>query len=246
MYPIEEASSNSPQARPTLILSSLVRFGEFEPRPTSLYIKYGLVSPAEATSAPRHKVGFRTVDTCPVLQSAPETRHMKTRRFLFHHSSPSRYRLQLWGFDSSSSSYPKFYQFLRRSKSHGNLPAIDVRSEAGPLFSDLGHHRLLRFWEALKKAGFAMKKQMLDDRRFPNLHLNLQCRVKEKCSTKHWFLTENINCLEELIGRLRHLHENVGIIANHVTAIQAGLDSWQAKQINRNLFYLYQSSPEVI
>lgn len=71
-------------------------------------------------------------------------------------------------------------------------------------------------------------------------------RVKEKCSTKHWFLTENINCLEELIGRLRHLHENVGIIANHVTAIQAGLDSWQAKQINRNLFYLYQSSPEVI
>ncbi|CAF2084185.1 unnamed protein product, partial [Brassica rapa] len=23
----------------------------------------------------------------------------------------SRYRLQLWGFDSSSSSYPKFYQF---------------------------------------------------------------------------------------------------------------------------------------
>ncbi|KAF3506196.1 hypothetical protein F2Q69_00009364 [Brassica cretica] len=55
-------------------------------------------------------------------------------------------------------------------------------------------------------------------------------RVKEKCSTKHWFLAENINCLEELIGRLRRLEENVGIIANHVTAIQAGLDSWQAKQ----------------
>lgn len=96
-----------------------------------------------------------------------------------------------------------------------------------------------------------MKKQMLDDRRFPKMHLNLQRllqviahgeqvfpRVKEKCSTKQWFASEDINSLEELIGRLRRLKENVGFIANRVTAIQAGLDSWQAEQINRKLYYL--------
>ncbi|EOA32939.1 hypothetical protein CARUB_v10016267mg [Capsella rubella] len=103
----------------------------------------------------------------------------------------------------------------------------------------------------MDRGGFAMKKQMLNDRRFPKLHLNLQRllqviahgeqvfpRVKEKCSTKPWFLAEDINSLEELIGRLRRLKENVGFIANRVTAIQAGLDSWQAEQINRKLYYL--------
>lgn len=63
-------------------------------------------------------------------------------------------------------------------------------------------------------------------------------RVKEKCSSKHWFASEDINSLEELIGRLRRLKESVGFIANRVTAIQAGLDSWQAEQINRKLYYL--------
>ncbi|CAA0357259.1 unnamed protein product [Arabidopsis thaliana] len=103
----------------------------------------------------------------------------------------------------------------------------------------------------MDRGGFAMKKKMLDDRRFPKLHLNLQRllqviahgeqvfpRVKEKCSTKPWFLAEDIHSLEELIGRLRRLKENVGFIANRVTAIQAGLDSWQAEQINRKLYYL--------
>ncbi|XP_010532957.1 PREDICTED: uncharacterized protein LOC104808837 [Tarenaya hassleriana] len=103
----------------------------------------------------------------------------------------------------------------------------------------------------MDRGGFALKKQMLDDRRFPKMHLNLQRllqviahgeqvfpRVKEKCSTKPWFLAEDINSLEELIGRLRRLKENVGFIANRVTAIQAGLDSWQAEQINRKLYYL--------
>ncbi|KAJ7968338.1 Zinc transport protein ZntB [Quillaja saponaria] len=103
----------------------------------------------------------------------------------------------------------------------------------------------------LDKGGFALKKQMLDDRRFPKIHVNLQRllqmiahgeqvfpRVKEKCSSKHWFASEDINSLEELIGRLRRLKENVGFIANRVTAIQAGLDSWQAEQINRKLYYL--------
>jgi Mg2+ and Co2+ transporter CorA len=63
-------------------------------------------------------------------------------------------------------------------------------------------------------------------------------RVKEKCSSKKWFSSEDINSLEELIGRLRRLKENVGFISNRVTAIQAGLDSWQAEQINKKLYYL--------
>ncbi|XP_042496277.1 zinc transport protein ZntB-like [Macadamia integrifolia] len=101
------------------------------------------------------------------------------------------------------------------------------------------------------KGGFSLKKQMLDDRRFPKMHLNLQRllqviaygeqvfpRVREKCSTKSWFGSEDIVSLEEMIGRLRRLKENVGFIANRVTAIQAGLDSWQAEQINKKLYYL--------
>ncbi|CAL1389885.1 unnamed protein product [Linum trigynum] len=98
---------------------------------------------------------------------------------------------------------------------------------------------------------FALNKQMLDDRRFPKMHLNLQQllqviahgeqvlpRVKEKCSTKGWFASKDINSSEELIGRLRTLKENVGFIANRVMVIQAGLDSWQSEQINRKLYYL--------
>ncbi|XP_062021823.1 uncharacterized protein LOC133738323 [Rosa rugosa] len=103
----------------------------------------------------------------------------------------------------------------------------------------------------MDKGGFALKKQMLDDRRFPKMHLNLQRllqviahgeqvfpRVKEKCSSKQWFSSEDVNSLEELTGRLRRLKDNVGFIANRVTAIQAGLDSWQAEQINKKLYYL--------
>ncbi|XP_042009338.1 zinc transport protein ZntB-like [Salvia splendens] len=103
----------------------------------------------------------------------------------------------------------------------------------------------------MDRGGFAMKKQMLDSRRFPKMNLDLQRllqviahgeqvfpRVKEKCSSKEWFSSENINALEELIGRIRRLKENVGFIANRVTAIQAGLDSWQSEQINRKLYYL--------
>lgn len=103
----------------------------------------------------------------------------------------------------------------------------------------------------LDKGGFALKKQMMDDRRFPKMHINLQRllqviahgeqvfpRVKEKCATKSWFANEDVVSLEELFGRLRRLKDNVGFIANRVTAIQAGLDSWQAEQINRKLYYL--------
>ncbi|XP_022149279.1 uncharacterized protein LOC111017737 isoform X2 [Momordica charantia] len=103
----------------------------------------------------------------------------------------------------------------------------------------------------MDKGGFALKKQMLDDRRFPKMNLNLQRllqviahgeqvfpRVREKCSSKQWFASEDISSLEELVGRLRRLKENVGFLANRVTAIQAGLDSWQAEQINKKLYYL--------
>ncbi|PIA51919.1 hypothetical protein AQUCO_01000053v1 [Aquilegia coerulea] len=103
----------------------------------------------------------------------------------------------------------------------------------------------------LDKGGFALKKQMMDDRRFPKMHINLQRllqviahgeqvfpRVKEKCATKSWFANEDIVALEELIGRVRRLKENVGFIATRVTAIQTGLDSWQAEQINKKLYYL--------
>ncbi|XP_071716111.1 uncharacterized protein [Rutidosis leptorrhynchoides] len=103
----------------------------------------------------------------------------------------------------------------------------------------------------MDKGGFSLKKQLLDDRRFPKMHLDLQRllqvithgeqvfpRVKEKCASKEWFASEDINSLEELIGRLRRLKDNVGFISNRVTAVQAGLDSWQAEQINRKLYYL--------
>ncbi|XP_009769459.1 uncharacterized protein [Nicotiana sylvestris] len=103
----------------------------------------------------------------------------------------------------------------------------------------------------LEKGGFALKQQMLDDRRFPKVHLDSQRllqviaygeqvipRVKEKCSSKDWFSSDDINILEEIIGQLRSLKENIGFIANRVTGIQTGLESWQADQITRKLYYL--------
>ncbi|KAG5592085.1 hypothetical protein H5410_042599 [Solanum commersonii] len=121
-----------------------------------------------------------------------------------------------------------------------------------PFLTSMGSGRRTKVDE---RGGFALKKQLLDDRRFPKMHLDLQRllqviahgeqvfpRVKEKCSSKGWFASDDINSLEELIGRLRRLKENVGFIANRVTAIQAGLDSWQSEQINKN-FTIFPSSP---
>lgn len=103
----------------------------------------------------------------------------------------------------------------------------------------------------LDRGGFASKQQMLDDKKFPKMHLDLQRllqviahseqvfpRVKEKCSSKDWFTYEDINALEELIALIRRLKENVTFISNRVTALQAGLDSWQSEQINRKLYCL--------
>lgn len=63
-------------------------------------------------------------------------------------------------------------------------------------------------------------------------------RVKEKCGSKDWFTYEDIIALEELIALIRSLKENVRFIANRVSALQAGLDSWQSEQINKKLYYL--------
>lgn len=103
----------------------------------------------------------------------------------------------------------------------------------------------------LDKGDSIFKKKMLDDKRFSKMHLNLQrllqvvsyCeqvfpRVKEKCASKSWFSSEDIVSLEELIGRLRRIKENLGFLVNRVMAVQAGLDSWQSEQINRRLYYL--------
>jgi len=62
--------------------------------------------------------------------------------------------------------------------------------------------------------------------------------VKEKCASKSWFATGDIAALEDLIGRLRRLKENLGFITNRVTTLQASLDSWQSEQINKSLYYL--------
>lgn len=103
----------------------------------------------------------------------------------------------------------------------------------------------------LDRGDYDLKKNMLADRRFSKMNLDLQRllqviangeqvfpSVKEKCSSKDWFASEDINGLEEQIGRLRRLKESVGFLANRVTTIQAGLDSWQSEQINRKLYYL--------
>ena len=63
-------------------------------------------------------------------------------------------------------------------------------------------------------------------------------RVKERCASKSWFATGDIAALEDLIGRLRRLKENLGFITNRVTTLQASLDSWQSEQINKSLYYL--------
>ncbi|KAL3700289.1 hypothetical protein R1sor_018311 [Riccia sorocarpa] len=103
----------------------------------------------------------------------------------------------------------------------------------------------------LDTGGYLVKKEMLDDRRFPKMHLDLQRllqviahgeqvfpRMKDKCAGKKWCTAEDIVELDVLVVRLRKLKENVGFIASRITAIQAGLDSWQAEQINRKLYYL--------
>lgn len=103
----------------------------------------------------------------------------------------------------------------------------------------------------LDKGGHFMRKLLLDGRRFPKMHLDLQRllqvvshgeqvfpRVKERCASKSWFATGDITALEDLIGRLRRLKENLGFITNRVATLQASLDSWQSEQINKSLYYL--------
>jgi Mg2+ and Co2+ transporter CorA len=62
--------------------------------------------------------------------------------------------------------------------------------------------------------------------------------VKEKCAGKSWFASGDIVAIDDLIGRLRRLKENLGFITSRVTTLQASLDSWQSEQINKSLYYL--------
>jgi Mg2+ and Co2+ transporter CorA len=62
--------------------------------------------------------------------------------------------------------------------------------------------------------------------------------VKEKCAGKSWFASGDIVAMDDLIGRLRRLKENLGFITSRVTTLQASLDSWQSEQINKSLYYL--------
>jgi Mg2+ and Co2+ transporter CorA len=63
-------------------------------------------------------------------------------------------------------------------------------------------------------------------------------RVKDKCAGRTWLIPEDIKVIDTLVGHLQKLKENLGFLANRVTALQAGLDSWQSEQINKKLYYL--------
>lgn len=103
----------------------------------------------------------------------------------------------------------------------------------------------------LDTGGYVVKQQMLVDRLFPKMHLKLQRllqvishgeqvfpRFKEKCASKSWSISEDLTAMQVCFGRLQKLKENVGFLANRITALQAGLDTWQSEQINRKLYYL--------
>lgn len=103
----------------------------------------------------------------------------------------------------------------------------------------------------LDTGGYVVKQQMLHDRLFPRMQLKLQRllqvvshgeqvfpRFKEKLASKSWCSIEELEAIQMLVGRLRKQKENVGFLANRITALQAGLDTWQSEQINRKLYYL--------
>ena len=63
-------------------------------------------------------------------------------------------------------------------------------------------------------------------------------RVKDKCAGKTWLTPDDMKMIDTLVGHLQKLKENLGFLANRITALQAGLDSWQSEQINKKLYYL--------
>lgn len=107
----------------------------------------------------------------------------------------------------------------------------------------------------LDTGGYMVKKQRLVDRLFPSMQLRLQRllqvfshgeqilpRFKEKLSSKNWCALEDMAAMQTLIDRLQKQKENAGFLANRITALQAGLDTWQSEQINKKLYYLSFSS----
>ncbi|KAL9260221.1 hypothetical protein AKJ16_DCAP14889 [Drosera capensis] len=61
-------------------------------------------------------------------------------------------------------------------------------------------------------------------------------QVKRKCSSKQWLADADVCNLEELIGRLRKLKENVKFISKRAKTIQTDLQGRQSNQINRKLY----------
>eukprot|EP00249_Psilotum_nudum_P030577 c43338_g1_i1 orf=285-1637(-) len=103
----------------------------------------------------------------------------------------------------------------------------------------------------LDTGGHTMKKQILEHRLLAKMNLGLQRflqvisqgeqvfpRAKEKCVCKKWLFPEDTLALDILVCRLQKLKENIGFLANRITALQADLDSWQSEQINLKLYYI--------
>eukprot|EP00850_Spirogloea_muscicola_P008570 SM000046S16351 [mRNA] locus=s46:26695:29111:- [translate_table: standard] len=95
------------------------------------------------------------------------------------------------------------------------------------------------------------KKQLLKVQKFQKIHLDMQRllqnissgeqvlpRVKDKMASRQLAAPEDLAAMELLVTRLHKLKENVGFLATRITALQAGLDSWQSEQINRRLYIL--------
>eukprot|EP00271_Cylindrocystis_brebissonii_P012907 TRINITY_DN32415_c0_g1_i1.p1 TRINITY_DN32415_c0_g1~~TRINITY_DN32415_c0_g1_i1.p1 ORF type:complete len:505 (-),score=55.83 TRINITY_DN32415_c0_g1_i1:567-2081(-) len=111
--------------------------------------------------------------------------------------------------------------------------------------------RLDELERSLDGSGDAHKRQFVQKRIFPLMHLDLQRilqavahgevvfpKVKDKVSGKKLCSTEDLTALETMMSRLRRNKENVGFLATRITALQASLDQWQADQINKKLYYL--------
>ncbi|KAH7438241.1 hypothetical protein KP509_04G006900 [Ceratopteris richardii] len=103
----------------------------------------------------------------------------------------------------------------------------------------------------LDTGGYVVKQQMLGNRLFPRMQLNLQRllqvvshgeqvfpRFKDKVVARNWCSVDELEAIQMLVSRLHKQKENVGFLASRMAALQAGLDTWQSEQINRKLYYL--------
>ncbi|GJP57451.1 hypothetical protein CLOP_g50 [Closterium sp. NIES-67] len=94
--------------------------------------------------------------------------------------------------------------------------------------------------------------RLLKDRTFPKLHLDLQRvlqslahgevvlpKLKDRLVARRWCAGPVASeVLDGAMARLRRGKENVGFLTARITALQTGLDQWQAEQINKKLYYI--------